>query len=139
MADIPNQLKLEIAQSFFDQGPFKMSLHTSTLVPDIDAHNYFDDLTDEVSGTNYTAGGDDIGLPSSITKDNVNDRVNVIWDDYTFVNITVAEIRYAVIYKDTGDPATSPVVAILDFGSNQAVAGTDFLVEFDAEGALRVA
>ncbi len=138
MALIPNQFKLELAQAFFDIGPFKLSLHTSALTPDADAHNYHDDVGSEVTGTNYNAGGEDIGLPSAITKDNANDRVNVDWDDYIFINITVPEIRYAVIYKYTGDLSTSPVVAILDFGSNQAVVADNFLVQFNAEGALRV-
>lgn len=139
MGVIPNQLKLKMAEAFFNSGDFKIALFTSSLVPDVDAHNFYGDLDNEVTGTNYVAGGDDLPAPSSITKDNDNDWVTVDWDDYTFENVTIAEIRYVAIYKNTGDPATSPVVAILDFGSNQAVSANNFIVNFAAEGAVRVA
>lgn len=138
MAIIPNQLKIEMAQAFFGQGSYKISLHTSALVGDIDADNFFSDVDAEVVGDGYVAGGGTLTAPV-IVKDNVNDWVMVDWDDFTFEGVTIPEIRYAVIYKDLGDPAVSPIIAILDFGSNQAVVANNFIVQFNAAGALRVA
>ena len=35
----------------------KVALCNSSYTPDRDAHDFFDDLTNEVTGTGYTAGG----------------------------------------------------------------------------------
>lgn len=37
------------------------SLHTSTYAPNLDTHEVFSDVTNEVTGTNYTAGGVTLG------------------------------------------------------------------------------
>lgn len=138
MAIIPTNLKLEMAKAFFlAANTYKMSLHTNSFVPDAETHKNFSDLTNEVSGTGYTAGGDDIGDPTT-TSDEVNEEVKVDWDDYTFVTITVPEIRYAVIYKDTGTPSTSTIIGILDFGENKASVAQDFIVTINAHGVLNV-
>jgi hypothetical protein len=39
----------------------KCSLHSSSYVPNLDTHETKSDLTNEVSGTNYTAGGTTLG------------------------------------------------------------------------------
>lgn len=41
----------------FDTDTVKAALVTSTYTPDYLAHDYFNDVTNEVSGTGYTAGG----------------------------------------------------------------------------------
>ncbi len=138
MAVIPTNLKLVMAQAFFlAANTYKMSLHTNSLVPDAETHKNFSDLTNEVSGTGYTAGGDDIGDPT-LTSDETNEDVKVDWDDYTFVTLTVPEIRYAAIYKDTGTPSTSTIIGILDFGENKAAVAEDFMVTINAHGVLNV-
>ena len=137
MAEVPHNLKLIMAQAFFlAANDYKMSLHTSELVPNPETHEYYSDLTNEVAGTGYTAGGDDIGDPTVALNDNKDAVVD--WADYTFTNLTVAEIRYAAIYKDTGTPTTSPVIAILDFGQNEAPSGIDFVVKISVHGVLDV-
>jgi len=41
----------------FENDTFKLALVTSSYTPDRDTHDNFDDITNEVSGTGYTAGG----------------------------------------------------------------------------------
>ena len=138
MAVIPNNLKQKQAEAFFTAAKtYRMSLHTSSLVPNEDTHENFDDLTDEVSGTGYAAGGDDIGDPT-ISRDDDNNVIKIDWADYTFSTLTVPEIRYAVIYEDTGTPGSSTIIAILDFGSNQASVAADFIVKINTHGVLNV-
>jgi len=138
MAKIPNNFKLKMAEAFFQAAKtYRMSLHTSSLIPDEDTHKNFSDLTDEVSGTGYVAGGDDIGDPE-LTQDDELNQIVVDWDDYTFSNLTVAEIRYAAIYEDTGNGGTSTIIAILDFGQNEASSAADFIVKINAHGVLNV-
>lgn len=137
MATVPNNLKLKMAEAFFTVAKtYKMSLHSSSMVPDEDMAN-FSDLTNEVSGTGYVAGGDDIGDPSSVALD-ANGNVIVDWDDYTFTNLTVADILYAVVYEDTGVAATSTIIGILSFGTVQSPSAIDLIAKISVHGVLNV-
>lgn len=51
----------------------KVALVTASYVPDVDTHQYYDDVTDEISGTGYTAGGKTL-TGKTITQDDANDR-----------------------------------------------------------------
>jgi hypothetical protein len=41
----------------WDTDTIKVALTTSTYTPNLDTHDYFDDITNEITGTGYTAGG----------------------------------------------------------------------------------
>ena len=74
----------------------KLALANSSYTPDRDAHDFFDDLTNEVTGTGYTAGG--LLLASqAVTQDDVNDRAIFSANDLTFSTATVT-FRYAIKY-----------------------------------------
>lgn len=45
----------------FNSDSIKLALVTSSYVPNRDTHDYFDDITNEVSGTGYAAGGSVVG------------------------------------------------------------------------------
>ena len=112
----------------------KVALFTSGYVPDKDSDENFDDVTNEVSGSGYTAGGKTL-TGASTEQDDDNDRAilradNLSWPVATFT------ARAAVIYKDTGSAATSLLVAYVDFGDDQSVSGEDFTLEWHQDGVL---
>ena len=117
----------------------KLSLHTSTWTPDIDADDHFDDVDNEVasSGTYTTGIAGGVTLTTSISTDDTDDE-GVF--DATDVSITSATItaRYAIIRKDTGTASTSPLVLYIDFGSNQTSTAGTFAITFSAEGILNL-
>lgn len=115
----------------------KLMLLTSSHTPDADAEVFIDDVSaNEVaaSGT-YSAGGVTITQTGS-TDDTDNEGVF----DATDVSITSATItaRYGVVYKDTGTPSTSPIICIIDFGSDQSSTAGTFAITFAAEGILNL-
>ena len=112
----------------------KVSLHTSTLTPSPDTHTYFSDLTNEVSGTGYTAGGATLGT-KTLTQDNTNDRGVADAADTTWSASTVTA-RYAAVYKSTGTASTSPVIGIIDFGADKSSSATDFVIQYHANGIV---
>ena len=119
-----------------DTDSFKVLLVTSTYTFDPDAHDARDDVTNEVTGTNYTAGG--IALTSeSWTQDNANNRTIFDFDNPVFTNVTVTA-RGAIIYKDSGAAATDWLVLNWDFGADQSVSGANFELQLDAVGAFVV-
>src|SRR4051812_27928528 len=78
----------------------KAMLCTSSYTPDIDAHTKRSDITNEVTGTGYTAGGMTLGSPA-VTVDNTNDRGVFDAADDAWSSSTITA-RYAVLYKSRG-------------------------------------
>lgn len=115
----------------------KLMLLTSSYTPDTDADVFIDDISaNEVSASGtYSAGGVTLTWTGS-TDDTDDEGVG----DATDVSITTATItaRYAAIYKDTGTPATSPLICLIDFGSNQTSTAGTFAITFAAEGILNL-
>lgn len=117
-------------------GAVKVTLHTATYAPNPDTHTFYSDVTNEVTGTNYTAGGVALVSPT-LTIDATNNYVILDAADVTWTNVTIAATRYAVIRKDTGTSTTSPVLGWADFGGNQSATGANFVIPWDATGVLR--
>lgn len=113
----------------------KVSLHSSTYVPNKD-HEFFSSATNEVTGAGYTAGGKVIGSLAA-AYDSANDRSTLTGANVTWTGLT-ATYRYAVIRLDTGNAATSPLVAWVDFGADQAASGVDVTLQWDATGFYRL-
>lgn len=106
----------------FDSDTFKMLLVTSTYSA-AKTHAKRSDVTNEVSGTGYTAGGNACSV--TVTKDNTNNREDI---SFTVTNWTTATItaRAGVIYKSRGGLASADeLVGYVDFGSDvTSTAGT---------------
>ena len=112
-------------------------LLTSSHTSDIDADVFIDDVSaNEVgaSGT-YSAGGGTLTTTCS-TDDTDNEGVF----DATDISFTSATItaQYAVIYKDTGTPGTSPIVCIIDFGTVTGSSAGTFTITFASEGIINL-
>ena len=113
----------------------KIALATATYTPAVDTHDFFDDITNEVTGTNYTAGGNACGNKSvSAPSSGV---VTVDADDpatWSESGTGFSDARYAVLYKDTGTASTSPVIAYYDLTTDQGNTTGDLTLSFDAAG-----
>lgn len=115
----------------------KLMLLTDSYTPDVDADVFIDDVSaNEVaaSGT-YSAGG--VTLTKSSTTDDTDNEGVFDATDVSFTSATITA-RYAVIYKDTGTPSTSPIIAVIDFGSNQTSTAGTFAITFAAEGIINL-
>lgn len=140
MADvIYNSFKAKIMDGSIDldTDTIKVALVTATYTPNQDTHDFFDDVTNEVSGTGYTAGGATLASKTvtADTTDNegVFDAADVTWSTSTIT------ARGAVIYKSTGTASTSALICYLDFGSDQSSSAGDFTIQWNAEGILNLA
>ena len=97
---------------------------TSSHTNDIDAHEFIDDVsTNEVSASgSYSAGG--ITLSITTSQDNTDDEGVADATDFSVTSFT-GSVRTICYYKDTGTPATSPIIAFERFDAEQtATAGT---------------
>lgn len=102
---------------------FRMMLTTSSYTPDKD-HNRRDDVTNEVSGTGYTAKGATVTL--TVTTDNGNDRTSIAISAASWPTATLTA-RYGVVYRDRGGASSADeLVALLDFGGDVTATGGTF-------------
>lgn len=110
----------------FDTDSFKGMLCTSTYAPDKDAHTKRSNVTNEVSGTGYTAGG--ATVTTTVTKDTTNDRLDITFSNPSWSTATITA-RYLVIYKSRGGASSADeLVCCIDFGSDVTSTGGTFAV-----------
>jgi hypothetical protein len=103
-----------------DTDTIKVMIVTSAYTPS-QAHDFINDASsNEVSGTNYTAGGATISGVSLALDSNT---VEWIHDDITWTQSGAGfgDGRTFIWYKDTGNAATSPLIMYMaegaDFGN----------------------
>jgi hypothetical protein len=114
----------------------KVALMTSASTPSQDDQEFFADVLGcEVSesGTNYTQGGatlsdKTLGYTSG-THVAKFDAADVTWGTSTIT------ARWAVIYKDSGNDATSPLLGYVDFGQDYSSSSGSFTITW-AEGGI---
>ena len=100
----------------FDTDTFKVLLTTSSYTENKDTHDFRDDVTNEVTGTGYTAGGNTVTV--SVTLDTANDRVDISLGGTTWTTSTITA-RKAVYYKARGGLSSADeLIAVNDFGSD---------------------
>jgi hypothetical protein len=109
-----------------DTDTFKMMLVTSTYAA-AKSHSKRSDVTNEVSGTGYTSGGNACAV-SVGTVDNVNNRVDLNFTVTSWTSATITA-RAGVIYKVRGGAATADeLVGYVDFGSDVTSTNGTFAV-----------
>jgi len=135
---IYNSFKKDIMNGSIDldTDTIKIALVTSSYTPDIDNHDKFDDITNQVTGPGYTAGGETLAS-KTVTQDNTDNEGVFDAADVTWANSTMTA-RGAVIYKSTGTDSTSPLICYLDFTTDKTSSNGDFKITFDAEGILNL-
>lgn len=115
----------------FDSDTIKVALCTSTYTPNQNTHDYFNDITNEVTGTGYTAGGATLGT-KTVTQSTTTytfDAADTVW---TTATVTA---RYAIVYDATpGTAATNPLIGYIDFGADVTATAGDFTIVWNASG-----
>lgn len=108
----------------FDTDTFKVMLVTSAYTPDKDTHLKRSSVTNEVTGTGYTAGG--VTSVCTVTKDTANDKVTLSLAAVSWATSTITA-RGAVYYKSRGGASSADeLVAYVDFGGDVSSTGATF-------------
>lgn len=116
---------------------FKIALYTNSATLDASTTAY--SASNEVSGSGYTAGGQDL---TSVDPTSSGTTAFTDFADETFVTATITA-RGALIYNSTPNTTsvslTNPAVVVLDFGSDKTATAGDFTIVFptaDASNAI---
>lgn len=116
----------------------KLALVTSSYTPNRDTDDFRNDFTasEVATASGYTAGGVSLGTPAW-SYDAASDQVRLDFGtDPAWTFSATVTWRYGVVYVDTGGAdSTDPLIALLDWGSNQSVSG-DYTLTIDPTGLL---
>ena len=105
---------------------FKIALYTSAAT--LGATTTVYSVTNEVSGTGYTAGGNTLTVVAPTTS---GTTAYLDFADTTWATATITA-RGALIYQSGG---TNPAVAVLDFGADKTSTAGDFTIQFPTANA----
>lgn len=119
----------------------KVALAGTGYTPDQDAHDFFTDVTDELAAAGgYTAGGETLS-GKSVAYTAGSNLVALLAAATTWTGADWAAgdgPAFAVVYKDTGAGATSPLIGYLDLGGEQNPNAIDFVINWHAtEGVVK--
>ncbi len=124
----------------FDSDTIKIVLIDDTFTPDTTSstiQEHFDDVSaKEVStGTAYTGpitlANQSIALSGSVVTYDADDVAIALDGGGGFT-----DARYIVFYKDSGTPATSPLIAVGDLGANKDNTASSIDFTWNASGIL---
>jgi hypothetical protein len=105
---------------------FKGMLVTSTYSPNKGTHTKRSDITNEVSGTGYTAGG--TSVTCTVSLDTTNHRSDVTISGPSWANSSITA-RALVVYKSRGGASSADnLVAYIDFTSDVTSTNATFSV-----------
>lgn len=104
--------------------------------PDFDAHNFHDDLTNEISGGNYAAEAltsTEITLSSGVLT---FDAADTVYDNGGSNDVTIANAMAAVLATSVGSSATDQLVGLWDFVTAASCSNSTFTVQWNASGLI---
>lgn len=112
---------------------FKMALVSDTYTPDFNAHDFFNDVTGEITGTGYTAGGNAL---TTVTLTAASGFLVFDADDTSWTGATFSGVRGRVIFDNT--LTSDPLLVATTFGSDFSVTSGTFTVQESANGIWRI-
>ena len=132
------------ASSTISADTFKVAMFTNSASIDADTTGYT--TSNEVSGTNYSAGGATLSSVTIGLGDNSSAVPTAFVDfaDTTFSSSTISSARGALIYNSTlssagtgstVNHAADPAVAVINFGGDKSSSAGDFTIQYPANDA----
>ena len=138
---VPDSFKAELLAGShnFEYGVsaqvFKLALYVTTLGPPYTTSSTVYSTTNEVSssGTNYSAGGNDLTLDTLSGSVPGSNTAIVDFVNLTFSSVTLTALG-AAIYNSSTTPANM-LCLVLDFGGNKTATSGDFTIQFPSPTA----
>jgi hypothetical protein len=98
----------------FDTIQPKALLASSSYTPNMDTHDFLDDVVaNEVTGTNWAAGGQNTN--ATITVDAGTNEVRVALADISVPTVTLTDGKHVIVYNST--PGTNATRHLIGYGT----------------------
>lgn len=118
----------------FEADTFNMALCTNTYTPDADAHDFYNDITNELASSGgYTQPGpqlDSVVINLTVTTD----YLTVDFADETISSASFTA-RQGVLFDNT--LTSDPLISAHDFGQDYTASAGNFVIQPAATGAIR--
>lgn len=124
---------IDTAAQSMEAETHKGLLVTDTYTPDFTVHDFRDDVTNEVTGTGYSAGG------QTITGTEITLASGILtWDfnDPSWASSTIANAMAHISYFNVGTAATDQLLLLLDFVTAVSTSNGTLTVAINASGAM---
>jgi hypothetical protein len=111
----------------------KVSAHTNTYTVNQDTHDFHDDVTNEVTGTNYTAGGATLASQTVARTTNTVtfDGADIVW---TASGAGFSTARKFVVYLSTGTASTSRLYSVVTADADVGNLSGDLTIQWAGTG-----
>lgn len=121
----------------FGTDTIKIRVLANTFTPDF-LNSTIQEHEDDISGAEVATGTGYTG-PITLGTETITETAGVV--TYDALDVTIPQDatgftdgRYIVFYKDSGTPATSPLICIGDLGADQSITGGDLKFIWGAGG-----
>lgn len=91
----------------------------------------------EITGTGYTSSGNILASASIAFNGHAPTKIKLTASNSSWSTATLTA-QYAVIWKQTNNPNTSPLIAWVDFGSPQSSSSGTFQINWNASGIAEI-
>lgn len=114
----------------------KVMLVGTAYTPDRAVHEFKSQVTNEITGTGYSAGG--VALTSKTSSvDSLTGILTLDAADTVWINTTLNNFRYAVLYDDSH--SSDALLGYLDLGVATSTLSQNLAIEWNAQGIFSVA
>jgi hypothetical protein len=120
-----------------DTDVLKVALTTNAHTPNQDTHDYFNDITNEITGTGYTAGGQAV-TGVTVTLTGASNLITVDANDVAWTGATFTARNYHLYDSTPASDATRPLIQYETFGADTTVTGATFTLQWNASGIFTV-
>lgn len=138
---LTNRGKYLLNPSYWTGTTIKVMLLENTFTPSADDNFVSDIVADEISVSGYADGFGNAGRKTlaskTATENDTDDAVDYDCADLSWTGLAAgATIRYMAVIVEVTSDADSPVLAIIDFGTDYPTNGGDFNVTVASRGLL---
>jgi hypothetical protein len=109
-----------------DNVVFKMLLVTSSYTANKDTHTTRADVTNEITGTGYTGGGEIVDC--TVAKNTTLDRITLTFDAATWPTSTLTAAGAVIYVARGGASSADQLVGFIDFGGSVSSTAATFTV-----------
>jgi hypothetical protein len=131
-SSIPKAVKKGITDAWASESNSKIALLTNSFPNTTGAYTVYGDLTNECTGTGYTAGGATLTGKASA---NVGENAKMTATATQWTTATISNIKYAVWYEDG---TTKSIRAIFELPATYSVVTGTFTLTWNSAGVVTV-
>lgn len=124
---------LAAVQEYFNGKTVKAMLVTSAYVQNVDTHQFRSDVTGEITGGSYVAGG--VVVQNVTTTYNAaTNLAHVTCDDIAFTGLDNADVAGVIFYVSTGNAATDRLLGFDQYVTPVDATSASLVHQVSADG-----